>query len=91
VYDITFDRAAEEDLKAIAKSGRKLDLMKVYRFIEEVKVHPRTGAGHPKWLRHHPVETWSRKVNYGDRFVYRILEEEGEVFVIQALGHYNDR
>jgi len=90
-YRVDFDKDAQKQMKTLKKSGRKIDMERVNRFILEVRGHPRHGIGHPKPIRHKIVETWARKVNDGDRFVYEIHEEDRLVFVTQVLGHYEDR
>ena len=78
-------------MKAIKKSGRKLDMEKVQTFLIELEEHPRTGAGSPEQLKYYDGEVWSRELNKKDRFVYEIFEEEVSVTLIQSLGHYNDK
>jgi len=89
-YNVTFDKDALKQIKQLKKSGKKVDLKRVNRFIEEVRTNPKFGIGHPKPLSHHTGETWSRKINDKDRFVYEIFEQEKTVLVIQVLGHYQD-
>jgi len=84
-------REAEEDLRKLKKSGRKTDMKKVERFFLEAETSPRLGLGHPKPLTGEEGEVWRRKINGGDRFVYRIYEEEKLVVVMRSLGHYGDR
>lgn len=90
-YIIQLSKRALKDLKAIKKSGRKLDMEKVQTFLIELEEHPRTGAGSPEQLKHHDGEIWSREGNKKDRFVYEIFEQEVSVTLIQSLGHYNDK
>jgi len=89
-YSVEYELVALKQLKKLEKSGRKVDINRVSRFIEEIKIHPKTGTGHPEQMKYHTGETWSRKVNKKDRFVYRIFEQEKTILVIQALGHYQD-
>jgi len=90
-YEVTFEKRALKDLKQLKKSGRKTDSERADLFIEEVKARPRSGSGDPERLRHHAEETWSRRVNRKDRFVYEIFEDSIVIEVEQALGHYGDR
>ena len=90
-YIVQLSKRALKDLKAIKKSGRKLDMEKVQTFLIELEEHPRTGAGKPEQLKYHDGEVWSREHNKKDRFVYEIFEEEVSVTLIQSLGHYNDK
>jgi len=90
-YSVAFDKKAEKQLKQLAKSGRKADLARALRFVEEIRADPQTGTGKPKPLSGENGEVWSRKTNDRDRFVYRIFEAEKRVLVTQVLGHYRDR
>ena len=88
---VQLSKRALKDLKAIKKSGRKLDMEKVQNFLIELEEHPRTGTGSPEQLKYYDGEVWSREVNKKDRFVYDIFEEEISVMLVQSLGHYNDK
>ena len=90
-YIVQLSKRALKDLKAIKKSGRKLDMEKVQTFLIELEEHPRTGAGSPEQLKYYDGEVWSREVNKKDRLVYEIFEQEISVTLIQSLGHYNDK
>ncbi len=90
-YIVQLSKRALKDLKAIKKSGRKLDMEKVQTFLIELEEHPRTGAGSPEQLKYYDAEVWSREVNKKDRFVYEIFKEEVSVTLVQSLGHYNDK
>lgn len=89
-YIVQLSKRTLKDLKAIKKSGRKLDMEKVQTFLIELENHPRTGAGSPEQLKYYNGKVWSREVNKKDRFVYEIFEDEVSVTLIQSLGHYND-
>jgi len=91
MYKVRYDPEATEQLKKLEKSGRKVDIKKVFRFAEQIEEHPRVGIGHPKPLSDCPGDVWSRTVNEKDRFVYEIFEEEKEIAVTQVLGHYKDK
>jgi len=90
-YEVVLEKRAEKEMRLLAKSGRKADLARAVRFVDEVAAHPHSGTGDPERLRHHEQETWSRTVNRKDRFMYEIYEEEGRIVVKQALGHYADK
>ena len=78
------------DLVRLAKSEPKA-FAKANRFIEELKVHPKTGTGHPEPLKGKPEGRWSRQISKKHRLVYRIYETEVVVLVIAAYGHYDDK
>ena len=90
-YLIKYSKRALLDLKAIKKSGRKLDMKKIQALILELEENPRIGLGSPEQLKHYDGEIWSRSINKKDRLVYEIFESEISITVIQTLGHYNDK
>lgn len=64
---------------------------KAQRFLEELRVHPKTGLGHPEPLKGKPENRWSREITKKHRLVYRIFETEVYVEVLAAYGHYDDK
>ena len=89
-YKIIISPIAASDLQRLAKSEPKA-FAKATRFIEELKVHPKTGTGHPEPLKGKPEGRWSRKITHKHRLVYRIFETEIYVDVLAAYGHYGDK
>ena len=65
--------------------------MKAQRFLEELRIHPKTGLGHPEPLKGIPENRWSREITKKHRLVYRIFETEVFVEVLAAYGHYDDK
>jgi toxin YoeB len=90
IYKITPTKEAEEDLVRLAKSEPKA-FAKVQRFIEELKVHPKTGLGHPEPLKGKPEGRWSREITKKHRLVYQIFDTEVLVLVLSSYGHYDDK
>jgi len=90
-YDIVYMKTALRHLEEIKRSGDRNTLKKIYSLIEEIRVHPKKGTGHPKPLGHHSGETWARKINEKDRLVYEIFEDRKLITINRARGHYNDR
>ena len=90
IYKVTPTEEAEADLVRLAKSEPKV-FQKAVRFIEELKVHPKTGLGHPEPLKGKPEGRWSRELTKKHRMVYRIFEDEVVVLVLSSYGHYDDK
>ncbi|MBP6794326.1 MAG: Txe/YoeB family addiction module toxin [Saprospiraceae bacterium] len=88
IFTVKFEGKALSDIKKIIKSGKQSDIKKLEDILEELKIHPLTGTGHPEPLKHHLSGCWSRRLNKKDRLVYQILEDEVIVVVVSALGHY---
>lgn len=89
-YEVIISPKAEEHFVALAKSEPKA-FKKALTFIEELKVHPKTGTGHPEQLKGHPENRWSRRITQKHRLIYRIFETEVYVDVLSAYGHYEDK
>ena len=64
---------------------------KAVRFIEDLKIHPKTGIGHPEPLKGIPEGRWSRQITRKHRLVYRIFDDEVLVLVLRSYGHYDDK
>ena len=61
----------------------------MYKFLEELKETPYTGAGNPEQLKYDLGGYWSRRINKKDRLVYEIIEEpERKVVIVSALVLY---
>lgn len=90
MYKIVFTPQAKDDLLRLQKSEPKA-FKKAERFIEELRVHPTTGTGHPEPLRGNRSGQWSREITKKHRMVYEIFETEIHVDVVSAYGHYGDK
>ena len=90
IYKVTPTEEAEADLVRLAKSEPKV-FQKAVRFMEELKVHPKTGLGHPEPLKGKLEGRWSRELTKKHRMVYRIFEDEVVVLVLSSYGHYDDK
>lgn len=88
-YEIAFSDKFSEDVKKHKKSGQKMLIEKIKRFITECQTNPRTGTGKPEQLKYRAIETWSRAINKQHRFVYEI--SENEILLLSAWGHYDDK
>ena len=90
MYRIIFTPQAKEDLLRLQKSEPKA-FRKAERFIEELRVHPTTGTGHPEPLKGNRSGQWFREITKKHRMVYEVFETEIHVDVISAYGHYGDK
>lgn len=89
IFTVKFESKALFDIKKITKSGKQADIKKLENILEELKIHPFSGIGHPEPLKHNLSGYWSRRLNKKDRIIYQILEDEVIVVVVSALGHYH--
>jgi len=58
--------------------------------MEELREHPYSGTGKPEQLRGYK-NLWSRRIDKKNRLVYSVEEAVVTVYVISAVGHYNDK
>ena len=90
MYEIIFSEKAVDDILRLRKS-EPAAYKKVVKLIEELKIHPTIGTGHPEQLKGNRVGQWSRMVTKKHRLIYEIVELEVHVDVLSAYGHYDDK
>ena len=90
MFNVIFSPQALSDAIKLKTSEPKA-YKKLNAFIEELKLHPQTGTGHPERLKGKPEGRWSRQITKKHRLIYRIYETEVYVDVLSAYGHYNDK
>ncbi len=90
IYRIFYTPKAELDFLRLAKNEPKA-YKKACEYIEELKLHPTTGLGHPEPLKGKPEGRWSRRITKKHRMVYRIYDSDVVVLVLSSYGHYNDK
>ena len=89
-YEIDFTDKAKVGLAKLFKSEPK-SYKKALRLLDELKIHPRTGTGHPEPLSGDRAGQWSRQITKKHRLVYQIKDTEVLVLVLTAYGHYEDK
>ncbi|WP_323670358.1 Txe/YoeB family addiction module toxin [Psychroflexus montanilacus] len=47
--------------------------------------------GKPEQLKHNLSGYWSRRINKKDRLIYQVVEDIVTVYIISAIGHYDDK
>ena len=90
MYSIEYTKQALLDIAKLKKDEPKA-YQKVVVLINELKIHPKTGTGHPEPLKGKPEGRWSRQISKKHRLVYRIYESEVCIDVLTAYGHYVDK
>lgn len=86
MYQIEFSEEATKELFKLMKSDVQA-YKKFESLIPELQEHPYTGTGHPHQLRH-VNGIWSRKKN---RLRYMVNDTTVIVFIVSAIGHYDDK
>lgn len=88
-FQIVLTEEAEKHIKEWQKSGQKKILLKIKNLFEELKLHPTTGTGQVEQLKGNLRGFWSRRVDKGNRLVYKIEDDKVIVIVISLKGHYD--
>ena len=88
-YVIDYLPLAEEGIIKLKKAGDKQSLKKLQKLIEELKVHPTFGTGHPEQLKHFDGNVWSRHITDKHRLKYEIFEEISMVEILQMRSSKN--
>ena len=89
MYKIEFSEEATKELLKLMKSMYK-PIKKFESLIPELREHPYTGTGHPHQLRH-VNGIWSRKLDKKNRLRYMVNDTTVIVFIVSAMGHYDDK
>lgn len=90
-FKLKIEELAEKHIKQHFKSGDKASIKKIEKILIELTETPYTGVGNPEPLKYELTGFWSRKVNQKDRLIYRVEKDIVSVFVISAMGHYNQK
>lgn len=90
MYTIEFSQAAVKSVAKYKKSD-PVQYKKLFKLLEELMEHPRTGTGHPEPLKSGSSVTYSRRISKNDRLIYDIYEEKVTVLVLTIEGHYDDK
>lgn len=90
MYNIVFSDDAKKDLQELRKKAPEA-LPKLAKLLNEVREHPRTGTGQCEQLKGYDGNVYSRRITQKHRLVYYIFEQEIEVLVLSAFGHYGKR
>jgi toxin YoeB len=90
-FKLKIEELAERHIKQHFKSGDKTSIKKIEKILIELSENPYTGIGNPEALRYELSGFWSRRINQKDRMIYKVEENIVTVFVISAMGHYNQK
>ena len=90
-YRVIIKKTAKKDLIKHKKSGNLKSKIKISKIINELKIHPYSWTGKPEQLKHNLTGFWSRRINKKDRLVYKVAEDIVTVYIVSALGHYDDK
>lgn len=78
---------AQDDLDYWKKSGKINILKKISSLLESIQESPFEGIGKPEGLKHNFSGLWSRRINRGNRLVYRVTSDV--IYILSLRGHYD--
>ena len=73
------------------KRSEPIAFVKLQKLLSELIIHPTTGTGRPKPLKHDLSGLYSRRITQKHRLVYKINETEINILIVSASGHYTDK
>ncbi len=82
---LTFSDEAREDYLYWQDTDRST-LRRINELIKEIRRSPYEGIGKPEPLKHQLAGWWSRRIDSGHRFVYRVTEHAVEISNLR--NHY---
>jgi|UniRef100_UPI00404B0210 toxin YoeB len=90
MFSVIIDKKAQKEILQIIKSGDKKSIKRLNQILLELELHPKEGIGNPEMLKHDLTGLWSRRINKKDRLIYEVKDEIVTVYVVSAMGHYED-
>lgn len=90
-YRVIISRTAKHEIIKHKKSGDQSSIKKLEKMLKELEIHPYVGVGKPKRLKNNLAGLWSRRINKKDRLVYEVKDKIVTVYVLSAIGHYDDK
>ncbi|MEG0915984.1 MAG: Txe/YoeB family addiction module toxin [Myroides sp.] len=89
-FRIKIEKLAQNHIEKFYKAGNKGNIKKIEKILLELSETPYSGTGQPEQLKYELTGYWSRRINQKDRIVYRVEEQIVMVYVVSAIGHYED-
>jgi len=69
------------------KKNNKAITARIDELLKDMKEHPFEGKGKPEPLKYDLAGHWSRRINRGNRLVYRVQDKQ--IIIVFCRGHYN--
>lgn len=79
---------AWEEFEYWSKNDKKI-FKRILELIKDIDRNGYTGIGKPETLKHDLSGYWSRRIDSGNRIVYKI--EDGIIKIVQCGSHYRDK
>ena len=68
----------------------KKTLKKINQLLKDIIRNGSDGIGKPEQLTDDLVGYWSRRIDDKNRLIYKI-EDNGDIEIVQCIGHYKDK
>ena len=85
--EIEIYEEAQDDLDYWKKSGKASILKKIKSLLESIQETPFEGVGKPEVLKHNLSGFWSRRIDRGNRLVYKVTSDV--IYILSCRGHYD--
>ena len=85
--EIEIYEEAQDDLDYWKKSGKSSILKKIKSLLESIQETPFEGLGKPEGLKHNLSGLWSRRIDRGNRLIYKVTSEV--IYILSCRGHYD--
>ncbi|MCL2761071.1 MAG: Txe/YoeB family addiction module toxin [Desulfuromonadales bacterium] len=82
---IVFENEGWEDFISWVNEDKKI-FLRITELIEEIQRNPFKGIGKPELLKHDKQGYWSRRIDKGNRLLYKVTEDT--VIIVLCRGHY---
>ena len=79
---------AWEEFEYWSKNDKKI-FKRILELIKDIDRNGYIGIGKPEALKHDLSGYWSRRIDSGNRIVYKI--EDGIIKIVQCGSHYRDK
>ncbi len=85
--EIEIFEEAQDDLDYWKKSGKVSILKKIKSLLESIQETPFEGVGKPEGLKHNLSGLWSRRIDRGNRLIYKVTSDV--IYILSCRGHYD--
>lgn len=87
--EIRYSTKAIEDIEYWKRSGRKQIQDRITKLLQSIEQTPYSGIGSPEQLKYNFSSFWSRRIDKGNRLIYKVYKEYIEIYSLK--GHYSDK
>lgn len=86
MYEILYTDKAKEGVRLLKRSEPQA-YKKLQTLLLELLEHPTTGTGQVEPLKGNLAGYWSRRISKKHRLVYRVVQEQVQVVVVNTYDH----